>query len=193
MPQARRMLEQMPPRRVTFAAVALVIAATTTPGALASPSVRLRADGIGAVHFGLAEARAVGELRALFGAPSARGFNTGCGPRYTEVVWGELAAEFRSGRFSGYRYSSGGYPLTTPGSPQPRPTGRPGKPMLVTPTGVSLGSTLRQLRAAYRLRLVGASRRQAPNGLVFVDDAKRDPEPPASRIIEIKIGTCGDF
>lgn len=30
-------------------------------------------------------------------------------------------------------------------------------------------------------------------GLVFYDDALHDPEPPSSRIVEIKIGTCGDF
>jgi hypothetical protein len=27
----------------------------------------------------------------------------------------------------------------------------------------------------------------------FVVDALRDPEPPSSKVVEIKLGTCGDF
>ena len=67
-------------------------------------------------------------------------------------------------------------------------------PRLATSTGITLGSTLAQLRAAYDgLQRVGADSRRAPSGLVFVDDARRDPERPGSRIVEIKVGTCGDF
>jgi hypothetical protein len=67
-------------------------------------------------------------------------------------------------------------------------------PRLATSRGITLGSTLAQLRRAYTvLHPVGTDKRQAGNGLVFVDDAKHDPEPPTSHIIEIKIGTCGDF
>ena len=29
--------------------------------------------------------------------------------------------------------------------------------------------------------------------VVFVDNAERLPAPPSSRIIEIKLGTCGDY
>jgi hypothetical protein len=41
--------------------------------------------------------------------------------------------------------------------------------------------------------VAGASTWRAANGLVFVDDAKRDPAPPSSRVVEIKIATCGGF
>ena len=153
--------------------------------------VRLAPNGVGPVKFGLRKDRTVARLRSLFGAPSSQGVNTACGLRYTEVEWGDLVAEFRSKRFTGYRYRRGGYPLTTPGSPHP--SGR-GRPRLATAAGITLGSTLRQLRAAYpTLRVAGASTWRAANGLVFVDNAKTDPTPPSSRIVEIKIGTCGGF
>jgi hypothetical protein len=31
------------------------------------------------------------------------------------------------------------------------------------------------------------------NGLIFYDSATREPPPASSWIVEIKIGTCGDF
>jgi hypothetical protein len=163
----------------------------TASSAGAGPPVRVTPNGVGSVRFGLAQDRAIVRLRTLFGAPSSRGVNTACGPRYVEFEWGNLIAEFRSKRFTGYRYRRGGYPLTTPGSP--RRSGRSG-PRLATATGITLGSTLRQLRAAYpNLHVAGASMWRATNGLLFVDNAKRDPAPLSSRIVEIKIGTCGAF
>src|ERR1700688_1503036 len=142
---------------------------------LAAFSVALGPHGVGTVHFGLTKAATVAQLSAMFGPPDARGVNTGCSARYTEVVWGDLGVEFRSNLFSGYRYRS----LT---------------PKLATATGISLGNTLAQVRAAYgKLGFVGTDRWRAPTGLVFYDDAMHDPEPPSSRIVEIKIGTCGDF
>jgi len=138
-------------------------------------AVALGPHGVGRTHFGLTKAMTVAALTQLFGPPTSRGPNTGCRPRYTEVVWGGLSAEFRSNVFSGYRYRSA-------------------KPKLATAAGISLGNTLAQVRAAYgKLGFVGTDRWRAPNGLVFYDDAMRDPEPPSSRIVEIKIGTCGDF
>jgi hypothetical protein len=180
------------PRRVRLALVAAALLSMLVGGAPAAPVATLRADGIGDVHFGLPKNRAVAELSALFGTPTARGINSGCGPRYTEVDWGDFAAEFRSGSFSGYRYLVGGYAFSLRGAP--RPTPKAVVPRLATATGVSLGSMLAELRAAYRsLSFVGTDRWRSTNGLVFTDDAEHDPEPPASRIVEIKIGTCGDF
>jgi hypothetical protein len=171
-----------------LAALALALAA---PASSAGDLARLTPNGVGSARFGLAQSRAVARLTALFGAPSSRGVNTGCGRRYAEVEWGDFIAEFRAKRFTGYRYRRGGYPLTTPGSP--RPSSRSG-PQLATAAGITLGSTVRQLHAAYpTLRAAGASMWRAANGLVFVDNAKRDPVPPSSRIVEIKIGTCGGF
>jgi hypothetical protein len=142
---------------------------------LATVAVTLGPHGVGRAHFGLTKPAAVAALTQLFGPPTGRGPNPGCAPRYTEVVWGGLAAEFRLGVFSGYRYRS----------PTPR---------LATSTGITLGSTLAQVRAAYgKLAVSGAARWRARNGLVFYDDSMHDPDPPSSRIVEIKIGTCGDF
>jgi len=157
-------------------------------------AVALGPHGIGKTHFGLTKATTITELNAMFGPPDARGVNTGCSPRYTEVVWGDLAIEFRSSIFSGYRYMKGGYPITTAGSPHEAHPPKSPTPKLATATGISLGNTLAQVRAAYgRLAFVGTDRWRAANGLVFYDDAMHDPEPPSSRIVEIKIGTCGDF
>src|SRR5207302_32992 len=122
-------------------------------------ALTLGPSGIGTVRFGLTKAKAVAELSGLFGTPSARGLNTGCGPRYTEVEWGDLVAEFRLNEFSGFRYVKGGFPLTTPGSPRESSPPKSASPKLATAKGISLGSTLAQLRAAYgQLRSIGAGR-----------------------------------
>jgi hypothetical protein len=156
-------------------------------------AIVLGADGIGSVRFGISRNRAVSELRRRFGTPSAQGVNTGCGPRYREVDWGDLLAEFRLGRFSGYRYVTAGYQLPIPAGPRaPGPNGP--TTGLTTATGITLDSTLAQVREAYKpLAFVGTDRWKAKNDIVFVDDAERDPEPPNSRIIEIKTSTCGDY
>ena len=185
--------------RLFAASVLLVIGlgagALAALGSRSTGSTRtLRADGIGSVRFGITKRTALSELRHLFGVPSARGVNTGCGPRYTEVEWGDLVAEFRLGKFSGFRFLKGGWPLTTPGSPREASPQKTVFPKLPTAKGISLGSTLTQLRGAYRpLRFGGASKWRSASGLTFVDNAKHDPEAPSSRIIEIKVGTCGDF
>ena len=171
-----------------------VLAAVGLAAQNASPAPVLNAAGMGTVRLGLTKPEALAGLSRLFGSPSARGVNTGCGPRYTEVEWGDLVAEFRVNTFSGFRYVEGGYPLTTPGSPRdPSPPKAP-FPTLAAPKGVSLGSTLGRLRSAYGvLRHLGADMWRSPGGLVFVDDAQHDPEPASSRVVEIKVGTCGGF
>ena len=173
----------------------LSVLAAGTSSAQGRPAgrVNLGSDRIGGVRFGVPKEKAVASLRALFGAPGAQGINTACGPRYTEVEWGDLVAEFRSNKFSGYRFLKGGYPLHTVGSPrEPRP--KTVFPKLATSEGITLGSTLARLRSADKvLRSVGTDKWQSGSGLIFVDNAKHDPEPPSSQIVEIKTGTCGDF
>ena len=140
-------------------------------------SLVLGAHGIGPVRFGTPKPQAVAALSRILGQPTSRAVNPGCGARYTEADWGDLEAEFRRGSFSGYRYLDRGQ-----------------LPTLATAKGITIGSSLAELRAAYgRLGDGGTDRWRAPNGLVFYDDAMRDPIPPSSLIIEIKIGTCGDF
>jgi hypothetical protein len=181
---------------VLISCAAVVAGATAVPGGASKVSAQvLQPHGVGAVRFGTTKLRAVTELSRLFGTPSARGINTGCGSRYSEVEWADLVAEFRSGRFSGFRFIRGGYSLTTAGSPREASPSKTVLPKLAASTGVSLGSTVAELRAAYpgRLQRVGADMWRSADGLFFADDAKRDPVPPTSRIIEIKSGTCGAF
>ena len=78
----------------------------TTTGGIST----LEANGIGTVHFGISKAQAVGELSALYGTATDSGVNTACGPRWTEVQWTDLVAEFYQNTFSGYRYDMGDYP-----------------------------------------------------------------------------------
>jgi hypothetical protein len=172
---------------------ALVVAALCALGlATAGPTSVVSDTGIAGVRFGLPRAAAVSALTRLFGHPSRTMINSGCGPRFTEVAWGHLFVEFRDGRLAGFRYMQAGW-LPQGRSPEPTPL-RLLQPKLVTVEGVSLGSTLGRLRAAYgRLDLVGTDRWRTPDGLVFYDDATRQPSPPSSRIVEIKYGTCGDF
>lgn len=175
----------------TVLAAVLVATSATTTRAAAS-SVVVSRHGIGAVRFGLPQRQAVAELSRLFGRSSRALANSGCGPRYTEVAWGHLYAEFRLGRFTGFRYMENAW-LPQPAQRKPTPPSRP-RPELKTAKGISLTSTLGELRAAYgRLNLIGTDRWETPDGLVFYDNARHDPPPASSRIIEIKFGTCGDF
>ena len=174
--------------------VLLLVASGVGAAASASTPTTIGPTGVGAVRLGLTKARAVAELSKLFGAPAAQGVNTGCGRRYSEVEWGDFVAEFRSTRFSGFRYLEHGYPLHTPGSPREPSPPKTVFPKLATSKGISLGSTLAQLRAAYgAIRFVGTDRWGTAGGLVFVDDGKPIAQPRLRHIIEIKVGTCGDF
>jgi hypothetical protein len=182
----------------SVAVVVMVLAGCAQSRALSPPGTKrlvLDSNGIADVHFGLPKAKAVAALQASLGKPDATGTNTGCGPAFTEVAWHDLIVEFRRGTFTGYRYISGGYPLTTAGSPHDpvSPTSR--TPALTTASGITLGSTLRELRAAYpALIQSGALKWTAPNGLVFVEASQtNNPTSPTATIAEIKTGTCGDF
>jgi hypothetical protein len=176
----------------------MVLAGCAQSGALSPPSAKrpeLTSNGIANAQFGLSKAKAVAALQALLGKPNATGINTGCGPAFTEVAWHDLIAEFRHGTFTGYRYVSGGYPLTTAGSPRDPVTPTSRIPALTTARGITLGSTLRELRAAYpRVIQSGALRWTGPNGLIFVEASQTSkPTSPTAAIAEIKTGTCGDF
>ena len=183
---------------VPVVVVVMVLAGCAQSGSLSAPSTKrpaLESNGIGNVHFGLSKVKTVAALQAWLGNPNATGINTGCGPAFTEVAWHDLIAEFRHGSFTGYRYVSGGYPLTTPGSPHDpvSPTSR--TPALTTARGITLSSTLKELQAEYPgLIQSGALKWTAPNELAFVaSPATKKPASPTATIAEIKTGTCGDF
>ena len=162
------------------------------PSHIASRPPHLRANGIGAVHFGLSKVKTVAALQASLGKPNATFVNTGCGFRYSEVAWHDLIAEFRLGSFSGYRFATGG---SAGWSPYDRVSPKLLLPRLTTARGITLGSTLRALRAAYPgLTRSGALKWKAPNGLIFVEGPlTKNPLSPEARIVEIKIGTCGTY
>lgn len=171
------------------AVLAAVPVATATP--MKGPPVVVSGHGIGAVRFGLPRKEAVAKLTLLLGQPSQVLVNSGCGPRYREVAWSHLYVEFRLGRFTGFRYMERPWlPQTARRKPMPSPL----LPKLATAKAITLGSTLRDLRTAYtHLNVIGTDRWQAPDGLVFYDNARRQPPPASSQIVEIKFGTCGDF
>jgi stage V sporulation protein SpoVS len=178
--------------------VVMGLAGCTQTGALSALSSKrpaLEPNGIGSVYFGRSKVKAVAALRALLGKPNATGVNTACGPAFTEVAWHDLIAEFRHGTFTGYRYVRGGYPLTTPGSARDRVSATSRTPALATARGLTLGSTLREVRAAYPgLIQSGALKWKVPNGLVFVEASDTGkPAAATATIAEIKAGTCGDF
>jgi hypothetical protein len=81
------------------------------------------------------------------------------------------------------------------GTPKPQARGRGLVPTLVTSGGVSLASTLGEVRDRYgTLAIVGTDRWRSRDGLVFyVSSQVTQPAPPTSRITEIKYGTCGDW
>jgi hypothetical protein len=173
------------------AAAALLFAALAGQTLEANPARTLSAQAVGGVRIGLPRAAAIRELTAVLGRPDRRLFtNSGCGPAFTEVAWKHFYAEFSRGRFSGFRYIVNGWP---PDRAAVRPV-RSDLPKLVTPDGIRLGSTLGELRAVYgHIRPIGTNRWQTPDGLVFYDNATTYPDPPSSRIIEVKLSTCGDF
>jgi hypothetical protein len=179
-----------PHRALATLATAALLCALASASEAAAPRLVIGPAGIGGDRFGLAKAKTIRELTAVLGRPSAHFVNSGCGARFSETAWGHLYVEFRDGRFSGFRYIENGWPPTRYGT-KPRPSVLP---RLATSRGITLGSTLGQVRRAYgRLDLVGTDRWMVRRGLIFCDDSKTEPPAASSRIIEIKIGTCGDF
>jgi hypothetical protein len=172
--------------------VKLILAAYATAAAVLP---HLGPDGIGSVRFGASRQTVIAALQPSLGRPNATGINTGCGKSIAEVAWHDLIVEFRSGRFSGYRFVRGGWPLTTPGSPSDRVPSTTPIPPLRTQSGITLGTTLRRLRAVYpTLARAGAVHWRTRDGLVFTEPSTaRNLTSPANTIVEIQAGTCGDF
>jgi hypothetical protein len=174
---------------------ALGVAATcvlTAPASGKATTPVVSSHRVGGVRFGTSKSQAVRELASLLGSPTHRFVNNGCGPKYTEVEWSHLYVEFRLGKLTGFRYMRGAWerPAVTAGGGD-----RGLVPKLITPEGVSLGSTLAQVRDRYGpLEIVGTDRWRTRDGLVFyISYLVTQPPPPNSRITEIKYGTCGDW
>lgn len=184
----------MRPARLIVAAATLgIIAGYFAASGGGGPTAVLTSQGIGPAHFGEPKTLVVRQLTHLLGPPVTSVVSAGCGPRYSEVEWGDdLAVEFRLGVFSGYRYLDGGLLRNYTSNAQIESL--PVAPRLFVAGGVTLGSTLGEVRSAFGpLRLVGTNRNQSSSGFIFYDDAESFPDPSSSHIIEIKIGTCGDY
>jgi hypothetical protein len=172
-------------------AAAVVAALAAAAPASAQPTTPvLSSHGVGSVLFGTAKSGAVKDLTSLLGSPTRRFASNGCGPHYTEVEWGHLYVEFRLGKLAGFRYLRGAWEGRAVGA---RDRGL--VPKLLTSEGVSLSSTLAQVRHRYgTLASVGTDRWRSHDGLVFsISYLVTQPAPPDSRITEIKYGTCGDW
>lgn len=182
------------PLVLTLVSVVGALAFTLTAAARWSSALpELRADAVGPARLGISKAQAVASLSLTLGKPTAEGVSRACGPRFTEVAWHDLIAEFRAGKFTGYRFVAGGWPLwTSRSSHVVAPTSHP-SPALRTARGITLGSTLGQLRAAYgKLKLSGAIQWTASDGLSFIESSNVvNPRSAADRIAEIHVGTCG--
>jgi hypothetical protein len=176
-------------------AVSLGLPGPASANKPASALLDLTSKGVGPARFGSSRQTVIAALRSSLGPPNATGINTGCGKNLTEVAWHDLIAEFRNGRFSGYRFMRGGWPLTTPGSPHDHVSGTAPRPPLGTAAGITLGSTFAELRSAYtHLRRTATLRWTAPNGLTFSESyAVANPTSPSNPIVEIQTKTCGDF
>jgi len=178
-------------------AVGVAVAFGSSPGgprsggSASGPATQLSSHGIDGVQLGASKAQTVAELSRLFGPPSRRFISDACGPTFSEVAWRHLYVEFRQNMFSGFRYLGGTW-LSSGVTPGRNPSAA--RPRLAVGSAITLGDTLRQLRRAEgKLQWVGTSR-WSNAGLVFYVSAQRYPDPPGSRIIEIKSATtCGDF
>lgn len=170
-------------------AVACVSAASASRNA---PTPVVSSHQVGGVRFGTSKSQAVKELTSLLGSPTRRFVSNGCEPYYTEVEWGHLYVEFRLRKLTGFRYMSGAWEGR---AVSPRASDHGLVPTLITPEGVSLGSTLAHVRDRYGpLEIVGTDRWRTRDGLVFyISYLVPQPPPPNSRITEIKYGTCGDW
>jgi hypothetical protein len=157
----------------------LALGAGGVDGATKAPhAITLEGDGFSVVRVGTSESKVVKAVSARLGRPSGHP-PSGCGGRYAQVAWHDLVLQFMHGRLSGDRYSTG-----TGGW-----SGSRVNPRLRTAEGVTLGTTLGQLRQAYRLRQSGTDFWTA-GAIVFAVSGAAYPSPPTAPIYEIKVAAC---
>jgi hypothetical protein len=169
-----------------LAALGCVLLGGAAARASATVPIRLDGNGLGVVSFGASAQSATKALTAVLGAPSAHP-SAGCAGDYSEVAWHDLIAQFRNGRFSGYRYLAGGLSGISPTIT----TLRAAKvPKLDTATGITLGDTFAEVKHAYpRLSQSGTSFWRTAGGIVFAFDAPGNVVA-ASQVYEIKNDVC---
>ncbi len=188
-PMNRRRLERSLRPVLTGLAVSLLAlgasAAVSAPGgATVRHSVELAGNGLGVVNFGSSLGSVTKAVSAKLGPPTGHP-SAGCVGGYSQVAWHNLIAQFRHGRFTGYRY------WTLNASGKPLEPGATVSPRLKTAKGITLGSTFAQLKDLYKLTQTGTDFWKAPNGIVFALNSPTYPSPPGAPIYEIKtFGVC---
>jgi len=135
----------------------------------------LQGDGLGGLQFGTTERVATRELTAQLGAPTGHPA-AGCVGGYSDVAWHDLIAQFKHGRFRGYRYW-----VTRPHQSI--------TPKLATARGITLGSTFGQLRRLYVLTQTATDFWSAA-GMTFGLNSATYPSPPSAPIYEVKVNAC---
>lgn len=161
-------------------ALGVASAVAAPAGATSRSAVRLNGNGLGVVTFGSSVRAVTKAVSAKLGPPTGHP-DAGCVGGYSEVAWHDLIAQFKHGRFTGYRYG-----VVTGVAPPAKKI----EPTLETAKGISLGSTFAQARRAYPLTQTGTFFWRAPNGVVFALESSTYPAPPSSPIYEIKVNAC---
>jgi len=141
---------------------------------------------LGIVSFGAPSTLVTNKLSALLGAPTGHP-PAGCDGDYSQVAWHDLIAQFRDGRFAGYRYVAGGSAGVSPTSTTLRSATRP---KLATASGITLGDTFAEVRRAYPvLHQSGSNFWRTASGIVFAFDPATG-HVTTSPIYEIKNDVC---
>jgi hypothetical protein len=152
-----------------------------------SAPIRLDGKGLGIVNFGASTSSATKTLSATLGTPTGHP-GAGCTTAYSQTAWHDLIVQFKSGRFSGYRYVAGGWSGI---SPSTKSLHAVVTPKLATSTGITLGSTTAATKRAYpSVHQTGSDFWSTPTGIVFAFYELKATSSSAEPIYEIKNNVC---
>ncbi len=138
------------------------------------------------MKLGARESAATARLTRLLGRPTAFP-PADCAGGYRNVEWHDLIVQFKRGRFAGYRYWFTELNHAATNGSVPRQVGTPA---LSTAAGITLGSTLGQVRRAYPKLSASGTDFYRAGALTFGVAATRYPPPSASLVYEIKVNAC---
>jgi hypothetical protein len=170
---------------ISTGVAAFASAATATPATGGDRHLLLEGNGLGVVDFGASTAAVTRALSPVLGSATGRPL-AGCAGAYSELAWDDLTVQFLHGRFHGYRYQVAGWVALSPSGPSVT-----ADPRLATPQGISIGSTMGELRKAYTsLRQSGNDLWRSSDGIVFAFPPAGLPKPMNAPVLEIEDNTC---
>jgi hypothetical protein len=147
--------------------------------------LELDPDGLGVAKYGQTLASTTKAITAVLGPPTGHPAS-GCTAEYKQAAWRDLIVQFVGDRFTGYRYLDGGDRGVAPTAAIVRSV----EPRVATASGIGLGSSLSEVRRAYRdVRRVATQSYRSPAGIVFSFWSTGNPVG-ASRLYEIKSNVC---